>query len=309
MRRVLITGSNGLLGQKLLDLYLERREAQLIATSRGANRYPGMEGYGYTYQSMDVSSRDDVMLNILRYCPTAVINTAAMTNVDACEQNKQECEQLNVEAVKYLVEGCNMYDIQLIHLSTDFIFDGNAGPYNEDATPNPLSYYGESKLRAEQYIIENCKSYAILRTVLVYGVANDMSRSNIVLWVKNSLEQGKPIKVVNDQFRTPTLAEDLAVGCYLAEKNNAQGIFNISGRDFMNVYEMAVRVADFWKLDSSLIEETDSSGFTQPAKRPLRTGFDLTKSRDVLGYEPRSFEEGLALMDKQLNKPAVPTFM
>ncbi|HYG15084.1 MAG TPA: NAD(P)-dependent oxidoreductase [Bacteroidia bacterium] len=308
MRRVLITGSNGLLGQKLLDLYLERREAQLIATSRGANRYPGMEGYGYTYQSMDVSNRDEVMLNILRYCPTAVINTAAMTNVDACEQNKEECEKLNVEAVKYLVEGCNMYDIQLIHLSTDFIFDGAAGPYSEDATPNPLSYYGESKLRAEQYIIENCKSYAILRTVLVYGVASDMSRSNIVLWVKNSLEQGKPIKVVSDQFRTPTLAEDLAVGCYLAEKNNAQGVFNISGRDFMNVYELAVRVADFWKLDSSLIEKTDSSGFTQPAKRPLRTGFTLSKSRDALGYEPRSFEEGLALMDKQLNKP-VPTFV
>src|SRR5215213_5961547 len=233
MRRVLITGSNGLLGQKLLDLYLERREAQLIATSRGANRYPGMEGYGYTYQSMDVSSRDDVMLNILRYCPTAVINTAAMTNVDACEQNKEECEKLNVDSVKYLVEGCNMYGIQLIHLSTDFIFDGRNGPYKENDTPHPLSYYGDSKFRAEQYIIENCKSYAILRTVLVYGVANDMSRSNIVLWVKNSLEQGKPIKVVNDQWRTPTLAEDLAMGCLLAATKRAQGIYNISGKDFL----------------------------------------------------------------------------
>ncbi|MDL5045144.1 SDR family oxidoreductase [Oscillatoria amoena NRMC-F 0135] len=304
MRRVLITGSNGLLGQKLLDLYLGKRDAQLIATSRGANRYNAFEGYGYTYQEMDVTNKDEVILNIMRYCPTAVINTAAMTNVDTCENEKGACDKLNVESVKYLVEACNQFDVHLIHLSTDFIFDGENGPYTEEATPNPLSYYGESKLKAEQYIIENSKNWAILRTVLVYGVANDMSRSNIVLWAKGSLEQGKQINVVDDQYRTPTLAEDLAMGCYLAEMKQAQGIYNISGKDFMNVYELAQRVADFWKLDKNLIGRADSSTFTQPAKRPPRTGFDLTKSRENLGFEPHSFEEGLAVVDEQLNKSA-----
>lgn len=303
MRRVLITGSNGLLGQKLLDLYLGKRDAQLIATSRGANRYNAFEGYGYTYQEMDVTNKDEVMLNIIRYCPTAVINTAAMTNVDTCESEKEACDKLNIDSVKYLVEACNQFDVHLVHLSTDFIFDGENGPYTEEATPNPLSYYGESKLKAEQYIIENCKSWAILRTVLVYGVANDMSRSNIVLWAKNSLEQGKQINVVDDQYRTPTLAEDLAMGCYLAEMKQAQGIYNISGGDFMNVYELAQRVADFWKLDKNLIGRADSSTFTQPAKRPPRTGFDLTKSREKLGYEPHTFEEGLAVVEEQLTKP------
>lgn len=302
MRRVLITGSNGLLGQKLLDLYLNVREAQIIATSRGDNRYPEMEGNGYTYQQMDITQKSEVILNLTRYCPSAVINTAAMTNVDACENDKEACEKQNVEAVKYLVEGCNMYDVHLIHLSTDFIFDGENGPYTEEAAATPLSYYGESKLRAEEYIKANCKSWAIARTILVYGLVNDMSRTNVVLWAKKSLEEGKEINVVDDQFRMPTLAEDLAVGCYLIEKQQAQGIFNISGKDYMSVYELVNRVADFWKLDKSLIKRADSNSFTQPARRPIKTGFDLSKSRAVLGYEPRTFEEGLAILDEQLKK-------
>lgn len=301
MRRVLVTGSNGLLGQKLLDLYLTTKDAQLVATARGNNRYTEMEGYGYTYQQMDVTQQSEVMLNIIRYCPTTVINTAAMTNVDACEQDKEGCDQLNIESVKYLVEACNQFDAHLIHLSTDFIFDGENGPYTEESAANPLSYYGESKLKAEEYIKANCKSWAIVRTILVYGIVNDMSRSNIVLWVKNSLEQGKSINVVDDQFRMPTLAEDLAKGCYLIEKEQAQGIYNISGKDYMSVYEIAQRVADFWKLDKSLIGRADSTSFTQPAKRPLKTGFDLSKSKEVLLYDPRTFEEGLAVLDEQLN--------
>ncbi len=304
MRRVLVTGSNGLLGQKLLDYYLEVRDAQLVATSRGANRYSGIEGYGYTYQSMDVSSKDEVMLNIIRYCPTAVINTAAMTNVDTCESDKEGCDKLNFDSVKYLVEACNQFDVHLIHLSTDFIFDGLNGPYTEEAEAKPLSYYGESKLKAEEYIKANCKSWAIVRTILVYGLALDMTRNNIVLWVKNSLEQGKTINVVDDQFRMPTLAEDLAKGCYLIEKQQAQGIYNISGKDYMNVYELAQRVADFWGLDKTLIQRSDSNSFTQPAQRPLKTGFDLTKSINTLGYNPLSFEEGLAVLDKQLKERA-----
>lgn len=300
MRRVLVTGSNGLLGQKLLDLYLTTKDAQLVATARGNNRYTEMEGYGYTYQQMDVTQESEVMLNIIRYCPTAVINTAAMTNVDACEQDKKGCDQLNVESVKYLVEACNQFDVHLIHLSTDFIFDGENGPYTEESTPNPLSYYGESKLKAEEYIKANCKSWAIVRTILVYGIVNDMSRSNIVLWVKNSLEQGKSINVVDDQYRMPTLAEDLAKGCYLIEKEQAQGIYNISGKDYMNVFEIAHRVADFWNLDKNLINKADSNSFTQPAKRPLKTGFDLSKSQENLLYAPRTFEEGLAVLDEQL---------
>ncbi len=137
--------------------------------------------------------------------------------------------------------------------------------------------------------------------MLVYGIAHDMSRSNIILWVKKSLEEGKNIKVVTDQWRTPTLAEDLAVGCYLIAEKEAEGIFNISGKDLLTPYEMAMMTADYFELDKSLIAEADSTTFTQPAKRPARTGFILDKPREKLGYEPRSFREGIEILAGQVD--------
>jgi dTDP-4-dehydrorhamnose reductase len=134
----------------------------------------------------------------------------------------------------------------------------------------------------------------------VYGIVEDMSRSNIILWVKNSLEANKPIKVVTDQLRTPTLAEDLAMGCWLIVNQKAEGIFHISGKDFLTPYEMAIKTADFFQLDKSLISQVDSSNFTQPAKRPPRTGFILDKAVSVLGYNPVSFEEGIGILAEQM---------
>jgi dTDP-4-dehydrorhamnose reductase len=185
-------------------------------------------------------------------------------------------------------------------VSTDFIFDGTKELLDENAVPNPVNYYGESKLAGENVIRESDISWAILRTVLVYGVTQDMSRSNIVLWVKKSLEEGKTIQVVSDQWRTPTLAEDLAMGCYLAARKKAKGIFNISGKEYLSAYDIAIRTADFFKLDKSLIKETDSTKFTQPARRPPKTGFIVEKARRELGYEPHSFEEGLSVIASQL---------
>jgi dTDP-4-dehydrorhamnose reductase len=137
--------------------------------------------------------------------------------------------------------------------------------------------------------------------MLVYGIAHDMSRSNIILWVKNSLEENKHIKVVNDQWRMPTLAEDLATGCILVAEKQEQGIFHISGKDMLTPYDIAIKTADFFHLDKTLIEEVDGSVFTQKAKRPPRTGFILDKAKRVLGYEPVSFEEGLKILDQQLS--------
>jgi dTDP-4-dehydrorhamnose reductase len=172
----------------------------------------------------------------------------------------------------------------------------------EEEKANPLSYYGLSKLKGEEIVTGNSKSWTILRTVLVYGVVNDMSRSNIVLWAKGNLEQGKTLNVVGDQFRTPTLAEDLAQGCALAAAQKAHGIFNISGRDFMSVFDLVYRVAEYWKLDKSLLNLSTSEGIKQPAKRPPITGFRLDKAIKELGYKPHSFEEGLAVLDQQLKQ-------
>jgi dTDP-4-dehydrorhamnose reductase len=296
--KVLVTGSNGLLGQKLTDYYKTRNDIQLIATARGEDRY--LDQTGYTYHNLDITNAQQVETAIAIHKPDVVINTAAMTNVDACESDKAGCDKLNVEAVKYLVESCNKHQVHFIHLSTDFIFDGTHGPVKENEPANPLSYYGHSKLKAEQHITAHSNSWAILRTVLVYGVVNDMSRSNIVLWAKNNLEQGKTINVVSDQFRTPTLAEDLAQGCVLAADKKAQGIYNISGQDFMSVFDLVYRVANYFKLDKSLLNMSSSEGIKQPAKRPPITGFYVTKAVVELGYQPHSFEEGLAIVEKQL---------
>lgn len=298
--KILVTGSNGLLGQKLIDLYKNKTEFELIATARGNDRY--QEKSGYVYESLDITNETEVQNVLAKYKPDVLINTAAMTNVDACETDREGCDALNINAVKYLVNACNANGVHLVHLSTDFIFDGTHGPLLETEKPNPLSYYGLSKLKGEEEVINNSNSWAILRTVLVYGIVSDMSRSNIVLWAKGALESGKTVNVVADQFRTPTLAEDLAMGCKLAADKKAQGIYNISGKDYMSVFDLVYKVADFWKLDKTLLNMSTSEGIKQPAKRPPITGFILDKAIQELGYAPHSFEQGLTLLNEQLNQ-------
>jgi dTDP-4-dehydrorhamnose reductase len=299
-KRILITGANGLLGQKLVELLSNNPAVELIATARGTNRLPSKEGYQYL--EMDITNAQQVAEVIEQTRPEVIIHTAAMTNVDQCEFEKELCWQMNVKAVEYLVENCEKHDIFLCHLSTDFIFDGTAGPYSEDAQANPLSFYGWSKLAGEAAVNSSKIRWAIARTVLVYGIVSDMSRSNIILWVKKSLEEQKTIKVVTDQFRSPTLAEDLAMGCWLIANKQAEGIFNISGSDFLTPYEMAIKTADFFGLDKQYITQADSSTFTQPARRPPRTGFVLDKAKKLLGYSPRSFEEGIAIVSEQVKQ-------
>ena len=296
--KILVTGSNGLLGQKLADLLAKDNDVHLILTAAKPAVYPIHAAEFYLLDITDEKSVHDV---IGRSKPHVIINTAAMTQVDQCESQREACWKANVLAVKYLVDASRKNNIHLIHISTDFIFDGTQDMLDETAIPKPVNYYGESKLAGEKMVIESNISWCIIRTVLVFGITHDMSRSNIVLWVKNNLQQGKSIQVVNDQWRTPTLAEDLAMGCYLAAKKKANGIFNISGKDYLSAYNIAIRTADFFKLDKSLIKETDSTKFTQPAKRPPRTGFIIDKARKELGYNPHSFEEGLRILASQLH--------
>lgn len=298
MKRILITGANGLLGQKLAELLLPKQGVELLATSRGENKlaelYPTLP-----FRTLDVTSPEQVDLVVSEFRPTHIIHTAAMTNVDQCENDRDGALLLNRDAVQHLVQACEKYNVHLIHLSTDFIFDGEEGPYTEDATGKPVNFYGETKLMAEEIVRQAKCKWAILRTVLVYGVAHDYGRTNIVLWVRDSLQAGKVIKVVTDQFRTPTLAEDLAMGCWLVAEHDAEGIYNISGSEMLTPYDMAMQVADFFALDKSLIDKADENTFSQPAKRPPRTGFVIRKAETELGYRPRTFAEGIRLVAEQ----------
>ena len=299
MKKLLITGANGLLGQKLITQLEGNKHWDVLATSRGENRLPNSS---ITYKSLDIEDRQQVYETVAAFKPDVILHTAAMTHVDQCEQNQADCWRANVEAVQHLIAAAEQTGAFLLHVSTDFIFDGKEGPYTEKAHPAPLNYYGESKLEAEKLVQRARAPWAIARTVLVYGITNSLSRSNIILWVKNSLEEGKPIKVVDDQWRTPTLAEDLADGCLRIAQQKAEGIWNISGKDFLTPYDMALKTADFFGLDKSLITRADSSTFTQPAKRPPRTGFIIEKAEQRLGYKPHSFEEGIAIVAQQIKQ-------
>src|SRR6478735_3231863 len=297
--RLLITGSNGLLGQKLISLLFQNKKVELLATSRGENKlaelYPEVP-----FMHLDITKAEDVDRVFAAFKPTHVINTAAQTNVDICETEREAAYEMNATSVQNLVNACEAFQTHLTHVSTDFIFDGEAGPYDEEAKPNPVNYYGETKLAAEEIVQKANCPWAIARTVLVYGTAHNYGRTNIVLWVKNSLESGKTIQVVDDQFRTPTLAEDLAMGCWLIAEKNATGIFNISSDELLTPYGMATQVVDYFNLDGSLIKKVDGSIFTQPAKRPPRTGFIIEKARRELGFKPHTFKEGIELIAGQI---------
>jgi dTDP-4-dehydrorhamnose reductase len=298
--KILITGSNGLLGQKLLHNLRQDFSVELIATSKGENRVSIKEGY--TYFDLDITNNDAVAKFISIEKPQVVINTAAMTNVDLCEDENKDCDALNVEAVRYLADACVKVDAHLIQISTDFIFDGENGPYKEKDKPNPLSYYGLSKLKSEQLLQEHAVKWTVLRTIIVFGVGENLSKGNIVLWAKGALAKGDPLNIIDDQFRAPTLAEDLADICILAAKKKAFGIFNASGKDIMSIYEIVERIAKHYGNSTENLNKISTATLNQKAGRPPKTGFILDKSRKELGYNPHSFEECLTIIDQQLKK-------
>jgi dTDP-4-dehydrorhamnose reductase len=298
--KILITGANGLVGQKILEQLLDRQDFEVWATGLGAARLPSLWDSKYTWISMDMRDATQVQTVMDHVIPDFVFHTAAMTLPDQCELNQQACWEVNVEAVKHLLEACRKTDCHLIHLSTDFIFDGEDGPYTEDAIPNPVNFYGKSKAAAEDLIKVSGVRHSIIRTVLVFGLGHDLSRSNIILWVKSSLEKNKRIRVVNDQWRTPTLVEDLAKGCIAVMDKRAEGIYNLAGKDLLTPYMMALQVAEYFELDRSLIEEVSAATFVEPARRPLRTGLIIARAQSLLNYDPKSFMEGVGILAKQL---------
>ncbi|WP_411972961.1 SDR family oxidoreductase [Sphingobacterium sp. Lzh-3] len=298
MKKILVTGSNGFLGQKVVDLLAKNDQYDVVAISKGPNRNPNQVNYAFF--QVDLSDREKLTDFLSAQTFDAIVHTAAMTSVEACEADQAACQLLNVDLVAYLASYCTAHQTQLIHLSTDFVFDGKKNaPYDETDLPNPQSEYGKSKYASEQVLVQSNCNYAILRTILVYGINADPNRSNLVLWAKSKLSQNEPIKVVNDQWRMPTFVDDLAYACQLAIDRKAQGIFHISGAELMSISEAVYKIADYWQLDKGLISEISAANIGQAENRPRQTGFDLTKSNAELGYVPTSFMDSLAIIDNQ----------
>jgi dTDP-4-dehydrorhamnose reductase len=292
--RILITGSNGLLGQKIVRQAL-KKGITFLATSKGNNR--NTDCPTEYYQSMDICSAEEIAKVFEAFQPTYVIHTAAITNVDACELNPEECELVNVTATHYLFEAAKKINAHFQLLSTDFIFDGEKGNYKETDEPNPLSVYAKSKVDGEAILLNSdYKNHSVVRTIIVYGIGNNLSRNNIICWAKEALSKGQTMNIIDDQFRAPTWADDLAWACLRICELNKIGIYHISGPETLSIYTIVERVANYFGLSTETLTKTDSSTLNQPAKRPPRTGFDLTKSRNELGYNPKSLEDTLSLI-------------
>ncbi|MFM1794987.1 MAG: hypothetical protein RL642_1372 [Bacteroidota bacterium] len=294
--KILLTGANGMLGSSLTQK-LSTTQHQIFATGKGASRLDvDLLDSNLHYQSLDITQKKEVQAYISIVQPDLIIHGAAITQVDDCEQNKEFCYSVNVDGTKHLLAAAKKQNSSFCLISTDFVFSGEGGPYVETDPTGAVNYYGQTKEMAEQLVMSSGLHWSIARTILLYGKADSGKRSNFIYWVKDSLEAGKKIKVVNDQIRTPTYIPDLVDGILLMIEKKAKGIYHLSGKDILTPYQMAVAIAEHLSLNTELIEPVDASTFTQIGKRPQKTGFNIEKARQDLGYDPQSFENALSLI-------------
>lgn len=290
MQTVLITGANGFVGYYLTQLLL-KKGFRVIATGKGENRLY-VEDKNFSYQTLDFTNDEEVEKIFLKQKPETVVHCGAISKPDECELNKENAFRTNVTGTLYLLNAAYKLRSFFVFLSTDFVFDGKSGMYKEEDARKAVNYYGETKILAEDEVMKYSFGWAIVRTVLVYG-KRFLNRDNIVTNVAGKLKKGEELKIFNDQVRTPTYVEDLAAGIVSIIEKKATGIYHISGDDVLTPYEIAFAVANHLKLNSSLIQKVTEKDFDQPARRPLKTGLDISKAKKVLGYQPISFTEGL----------------
>jgi len=290
MKNILVIGSNGLLGQTLINR-LTKLNFNVFALARGCNRNKKFKSNQYI--NIDITNKKSLLLAINKVRPDFIINAAAVTNVDYCETHQKECNDVNVEAVKTLIKGAQNNHSHLIHISTDFVFDGTKSNYVETDQTNPLNYYGQSKLKSEQLFKNTNISFTILRTILVFGYQPNLKQQNILLWLLDKMKNKVSLTMVDDQIRTPTYVEDLAKACILAIQNNALGIYHISGNDLLDMFQLSNLVAKAFNFDSRLISAIPTSKLKQDAVRPKTTGFDTSKAKKDLNFSSLSFTDAL----------------
>jgi len=294
-KRILVVGANGLLGQRLIAFYAVNENVELLGCSIEDNPFFDT----VPYVRCDVTLREDVKKVIFDFYPDVVINAAGFTNVDLSEKERETAWKINVKGVEYLAEACRTIDAKIIHISTDYIFNGLNGPYDENAKADPLGYYGRTKLASENALKIGAVIYSVIRTNVLYGIAN--SRPDFVRWVIDSLSEKKLIRVVHDQINNPTYVEDLVQGINKIVEFDKYGIYNIGGKDFLNRFEFALLIAEYFNLDKNLIKPIITEELKQPAKRPLKSGLITIKAETELGFKPHSIIEALAIIKKQLS--------
>lgn len=294
-RRIIITGANGMLGQRLFEFYSTLNDVELLVSSI-ENEFVFKN---QNYIRADISNRNELKKVIYDFCPDFIINAAAYTNVDKSESERETAWKINVKGVEYITETARVLDSHIVHISSDYIFDGKNGPYTENDIPNPLGYYGRTKLASENVLKISGTKNTILRTNVLYGTAK-YSRSDFVKWVVESVRAGKEIRIVDDQFNNPTFIDDLVQAINKVIELRKEGIYNIGGSEVLSRYDFTMIIADFFNLDKYLIKKIQTEDLDQPARRPLKSGLITIKAQSELGYKPHSIIQSLELMKREL---------
>ena len=295
--KVAVFGANGLLGQKLMSEI--NSSYKIIAFGR--DKRSNIFSDEIDYHQVDITDSADVNDAIKREKPGVIVNAAAYTNVDGCEANKEECWKINVEGVENLAKAARRADAKLIHISSDYVFDGTSGPYSEEDKPAPTTYYGKSKLASENNVIGSKAKYAIIRTNVLYGHAFP-AKASFVRWVIDELSKGNEIRVVNDQYNNPTLANDLAACILRIIQLDAEGMFNYAGSDYFSRFEFAQKISVKFNYSSELIFPISTEDLGQLAPRPKKGGLRTEKARDSLGLKIFGVDHGLEVMKQEMNQ-------
>ncbi|MFQ6031879.1 MAG: dTDP-4-dehydrorhamnose reductase [Candidatus Zixiibacteriota bacterium] len=288
MSKVLITGSNGLLGQKLVKDFSPHYK--IIACDLSPESYLPLSNL--SYESLDITNPRQLGFQISFYHPEVIINAAAYTDVDGCEIHKDKAWATNVGGVKNLVDSCRKQKIKLIHLSTDYIFNGEEGPYTEEDPPAPVNFYGETKLQSEKLIKESGIDFLIIRTNVLYGFGKNVKR-NFLLWLLDKLSKNEKIKIVTDQFNNPTLVDNLSSCILEMVKKDLSGIYHIAGSEYLSRYDFAIKVANKFDFDKNNILPTKTEHLQQKAKRPHRGGLKTEKAEKILETQLLSIDTAL----------------
>jgi dTDP-4-dehydrorhamnose reductase len=289
--KILITGANGFAGYYIAKKLLAQNHT-VIATGKGTSRLPFSGHSNFVYEEMDFTNPYSIDSVFNKYKPDVVIHSGAISKPDDCEKDQVFAYIVNVEGTVHLIMNAAEYKSFFIFLSTDFVFDGKTGMYTEEDERQPVNYYGRTKMEAEDAVMDYEYDWCIVRTVLVYGKPQ-AGRDNILTVVKNKLEKGEGYNVFDDQVRTPTYVEDLAAAIAVIIEKKATGIYHISGEDVLTPYQMAIQAAEFLNLEKSLLKKIVAADMPQPAIRPLKTGFNISKAKRELEYKPTPFSEGL----------------
>ena len=303
--RILITGAHGLLGQKLALIYGQETEHEILLTDLAPQTF--FRNPRFDYHQLDITRLGDVKSLLSQYQPDLIINTAAVTDVDGCEEDRLNAWRLNVDGVKNLliparrIPGC-----RLVQLSSDYVFDGTKPPYDEQSRPHPVSYYGKSKLAAENALLASAVDGLIVRTQVLYGTGFEV-RMNFVAWVLSQLERGQPFRVVTDQKGNPTMADDLAFAILKLVERNCRGVYHVSGPESIDRFSFARKIAVIFEFDPALIGPTTSREIGQFANRPPDSTFITLKVESECDYHLSEVEQGLVRLRQQYKEGSAHT--